>query len=958
MPINPFAAIVNAASKGVEGARRSLGLLGPAVLALAVILGLSAPAGAAPLEVRVIEKPKVVTLQLQGTSLLAWDLCWSPSADAVRQRLALEASAQMTGPGPFVLRIPQLPSSWMAASVAEIKDASGQVIPRSRISRGKNTYTNDVEAALLDLLSRVRELKPQAMIAFRGYEPRTTSRGREYAKLREQSDFAYIEENLASRLRHTDQRRPVDWQAQNQRPWLVSLGMSDETPVVIRSGDTWMVVSIEDLPRGFVERAQSETAAETPEPAQPVEQPAPAPAPEPVVQRVLANPDINGDGVVNAEDRALLLAAWNTTNASCDLNGDGRVNSPDLAILLGSFSPPTQAPAQVAGVFTPESPTYTRNSQVNLGFTINANAPLGANVVFHLTPAGATQPLIVHQDGSAPFVLPWQLINAVPLGDVELKALVRNSESAVVATFTRGMTFIASAVNDDGHEPGSGGQGGQDGQGGGTPPPGGAPTTPPATSTDLLIGMNVGGMVYYGREIAFSNVLSTAGLSYNGTRFGPRGLPQPQGEEIAHFLMLRETHAAYPAGEFTIRGEGSVEWCVIGFDLPRTEWERVGPGPWERRVRIDRPGESGLQIAIRKVDPAHPLKDLKVLMPNAAADHPFNPEWLERLRPFQLIRLMPWCALDSSPTAATRTTLDHALQSREQGVAVELMADLANVLDTDIWYCVPHRATDDFVRAVAQVFKQRLEPGRKLYLEFSNEVWNFVFDSAQWNNQQAMSRGISFQENYRRNSMRVFGIFQEVFGDQMSTRVRRVLGTQLHNHGVTFGILDAYAQGTADVLSPAFYFYCDIPEQQITDATPMASIIESARNNIRTTLRQHTDFIVDMGRRKGLEVIGYEGGQHLANVFGGSGAAIRRYAEANRDPRMYELYQEFLAVVKNAGVRGFAHLGYISDQHGQYGAWGALNSQNQNVTRTSAPKYQALLDFMAQEAAARSATRR
>lgn len=49
--------------------------------------------------------------------------------------------------------------------------------------------------------------------------------------------------------------------------------------------------------------------------------------------------DLNGDGVVNAADLALLLGSWGTCPPPCpaDLDGDGSVGSSDLAVLLGSW---------------------------------------------------------------------------------------------------------------------------------------------------------------------------------------------------------------------------------------------------------------------------------------------------------------------------------------------------------------------------------------------------------------------------------------------------------------------------------------------------------------------------------------------------------------------------------------------------------------------------------------------
>ena len=47
--------------------------------------------------------------------------------------------------------------------------------------------------------------------------------------------------------------------------------------------------------------------------------------------------DVNGDGLVNGADLALLLAAWGSSIAIYDLDGNGNVDGADLAILLGAW---------------------------------------------------------------------------------------------------------------------------------------------------------------------------------------------------------------------------------------------------------------------------------------------------------------------------------------------------------------------------------------------------------------------------------------------------------------------------------------------------------------------------------------------------------------------------------------------------------------------------------------------
>ena len=51
-----------------------------------------------------------------------------------------------------------------------------------------------------------------------------------------------------------------------------------------------------------------------------------------------ANPaDVNGDGVVNGVDLAIVLGAWATSNPTADIDNDGTVNGIDLALVLAAW---------------------------------------------------------------------------------------------------------------------------------------------------------------------------------------------------------------------------------------------------------------------------------------------------------------------------------------------------------------------------------------------------------------------------------------------------------------------------------------------------------------------------------------------------------------------------------------------------------------------------------------------
>ena len=85
---------------------------------------------------------------------------------------------------------------------------------------------------------------------------------------------------------------------------------------------------------------------------------------------------------------------------------------------------------------------------------------------------------------------------------------------------------------------------------------------------------------------------------------------------------------------------------------------------------------------------------------------------------------------------------DEIWSSAQMGAAWEYAVRLANETNTDMWICVPVAATDDYIAKLAQLIRYGsdgtnpytspeanpvwapLNPGLKVYVEFSNEVWN------------------------------------------------------------------------------------------------------------------------------------------------------------------------------------------------------------------------------------------
>ncbi|MEO6434235.1 MAG: hypothetical protein ABIP55_00535, partial [Tepidisphaeraceae bacterium] len=123
------------------------------------------------------------------------------------------------------------------------------------------------------------------------------------------------------------------------------------------------------------------------------------------------------------------------------------------------------------------------------------------------------------------------------------------------------------------------------------------------------------------------------------------------------------------------------------------------------------------------------LKDVKLLRPGYQSDQQiFTSEFLNSLRPFGAIRFMDYMKTNNSLLVKwdERPKVTDP-QYTQIGGPIERAIDLGNLLDKDIWLCVPALADDDFVRQLGQLVRERLKPTLHCYVEYSNEVWNGQF---------------------------------------------------------------------------------------------------------------------------------------------------------------------------------------------------------------------------------------
>lgn len=250
--------------------------------------------------------------------------------------------------------------------------------------------------------------------------------------------------------------------------------------------------------------------------------------------------------------------------------------------------------------------------------------------------------------------------------------------------------------------------------------------------------------------------------------------------------------AADTAGRYELRWDGrgalSVEGRVSRLDLRPT------------LARFDfTPGEGMVVLTIRKTDPADPIRNLRLVREDRRAllesGEIFNPDFLARIEGARSIRFMDWMATNDATLveAADRPRIDDYAWT-VKGVPVEVMVELANRIKADPWFTMPHTGSDGLAREYAAIVARDLDPALRAHVEFSNEIWNWQFQQAQWADDHAQERwGIrdAWVQYGAVRAAEVAAIWTEEFGDSAPERLVRVIATQTGWLGLEDDILNA-----------------------------------------------------------------------------------------------------------------------------------------------------------------------
>jgi hypothetical protein len=144
------------------------------------------------------------------------------------------------------------------------------------------------------------------------------------------------------------------------------------------------------------------------------------------------------------------------------------------------------------------------------------------------------------------------------------------------------------------------------------------------------------------------------------------------------------------------------------------------------------------------------ITNLRMLRPGISRESPqiLTQAILSALRPFSVVRYMDFLETnhrifygtgDWIDWADRRKVTDATQEASGQtfGYAWEYVALIANLSNRDLWINIPAEASDEYIAELARLMRGRVNPDINLYLEYSNEVWNFGFGQYVWNKSAA-----------------------------------------------------------------------------------------------------------------------------------------------------------------------------------------------------------------------------
>ncbi len=449
-----------------------------------------------------------------------------------------------------------------------------------------------------------------------------------------------------------------------------------------------------------------------------------------------------------------------------------------------------------------------------------------------------------------------------------------------------------------------------------------APTGAPGVTQKSTVATHLGANLQPIRDWSFTPVY--VDLMHQARKFGSPAAPWDEaaplgadGWPVGDFGVVLMTGASKYSGnagtyKLSFRGHAKVTGVATSAKVINPSYDAVRDLSSADVVLAA--NEDQLMLSFTGTGPG--IKEVKLIRPgyDTAISPLFTQTFLSHIARFKTLRFMDWLRTNNNRVTSweSRAAPETTHYASDAGVPWEHIIALANQTQKDIWINLPISVDDDYALQLARLLKRTLNADSKVYLEYSNEIWNGGFEQYNSNRAMAMAEvqadpaskliydGTTKQDQiaFRRIAKRlkeVSDIFRGVYGDgAMFTLIRPVLGFQVVQSitaqlGLDF-VADVYGPPASFFYAIAGAPYFDLGDQQTVDGLSTEQVLTAMSNSIqRASIVSDLEADQALAAWYGLKFLAYEGGPA---TFGPGSLAAKK--AANLDPRMLDLCVDYL----------------------------------------------------------------
>jgi len=503
------------------------------------------------------------------------------------------------------------------------------------------------------------------------------------------------------------------------------------------------------------------------------------------------------------------------------------------------------------------------------------------------------------------------------------------------------------------------------------------------------IGMNLNGISDWSTEMPFLNLVKQARpwiSQRRGATWGKggsldlddngwvRSLKPGQWADL--IFLTNKQPLVFKEYVVMYEGEGTIRYSGVAKKI-----RRLGNG--RDLIKLEGRINGYAILSIRNTNPDNYIRNISIVpkryLSEFESGEVFNPQWLDFIKNFYAIRFMDWMKTNNSRQEnwEERPKISD-FSWATKGVPLEIMAKLINQTGVQPWFNMPHRADTGYMQNFARLVKKLIKTNIPIYIEHSNEVWNWRFQQAHFAKAEAVRlwkrEGNHFMQWHGMRTAKMCDVWKTVFSDDKK-RIRCVLGIHPGWRGLEKAALECpswVSEGNIscvkhgiNVLAITGYFTGCLDGNAGWKKSSKVSTIRSwfvekdggfkkaylqtdheeyfPCNGSLTSLGKNYAYFADVAEKYHLQLYAYEGGQHITGNGGevqDDEQFVRFHVDFNRSEYMFSLTKKNFELWKSSGGALFM---YYNDLYppSKWGSWGSMD----HLQDTDSPKIRAIQSF-------------